>query len=477
MVNIVITFLVQYVVRAAMAVHQKHASATQQEKKDKHGIFLTMTSIALCMIARNEEQHIQRAIDSVKSFVNEIIVVDTGSEDNTRTVAQQCGATVYDFKWENDFAKARNFAISMTKSDWIIVLDADECMSQNDVKDILQVVEREEKEQKAEEIVAYAFVSRHYTPNGETAKYARWQELKKEEKEALVAEFPFFADLEGYYDVQYITRLFKNNKHIYYSGAVHEDVNTSIAEWDKQEPHKIIVQSPMPVHHFHFLKSRKYVMDKQKMYFELSKEKIKHSKDAKISLDLAVGYVLFEKDFKKSFDCLKDAILKEHTDKKIVEFIEVLLAKNKQLRALNELLKLDLSDHDFNSLLNLAKAYYHLKAYRAAIVVLKRLFDESPHDPLILEYLGVCYDHIKYSDDAIRVFEHGIIVHPENPVFYFNLGALYEKVKALDKAVAAFNSAIKYNHPLKEQLPKRIEMLKKTMTGQHVDYKINIGNV
>ena len=94
MVNIVITFLVQYVVRAAMAVHQKHASATQQEKKDKHGIFLTMTSIALCMIARNEEQHIQRAIDSVKSFVNEIIVVDTGSEDNTRTVAQQCGATV-----------------------------------------------------------------------------------------------------------------------------------------------------------------------------------------------------------------------------------------------------------------------------------------------------------------------------------------------------------------------------------------------
>lgn len=430
------------------------------------------------MIARNEEQHIQRAIDSVKKCISEIIVVDTGSEDNTRNIAQDCGAAVYDFKWENDFAKARNFALSMAKSEWVLVLDADECISANDMHDILKVLEREEKKQnRTEEIVAYAFISRHYTPKGETAKYAQWQELKKEEKEALVSEFPFFEGLEGYYDVQYVTRLFKNNKHIYYTGAVHEDVNHSIGEWDKQEPHKIIVQSPMPVHHFHFLKSRKYIMDKQKMYFELCKEKIKHGKDAKISLDLAVGYVLFDKNLDKSFECLKDAIIKEHTDKKVIEYINALFLKNSQLRALHELLKLDLSGHDFNSLLNLAKAYYHVKAYRAGIVVLKRLFEESPHDTVIIEYLGVCYDSIKKYDDAIRVFEHGIVVHPENAVFYFNLGALYEKVKAWDKAIAAFSNAIHYNHPLKEQLQKRIKMLKKTMTGQHVDYKINVGNV
>ncbi|MFA6888259.1 MAG: glycosyltransferase [Candidatus Woesearchaeota archaeon] len=430
------------------------------------------------MIARNEEQTIQRAIDSVKKFVNEIIVVDTGSEDNTRRIAQDCGATVYDFKWENDFAKARNFALSMAKSEWVLVIDADECMSPNDVKDILHVVDREEKKSKqGEQIVAYAFVSRHYTPKGEPAKYAHWHELNKEEKEVLVNEFPLFEGLEGYYDVQYITRLFKNNKHIYYTGTVHEDVNPSIITWDKQEPQKIIVQSSIPIHHFHFLKSRNYVTNKQKMYFELSKEKIKHGKDAKTSLDLAVGYVLFEKNLDKSFDCLKDAIIKEHTDKKVVEYVTALQAKNKKLRALNELLKLDLSDHDFNSLLNLAKAYYHRKIYHAAIIVFKRLFEIVPHDPLIVEYLGVCYDHIMHSDDAIRVFEHGIIVHPENPIFYFNLGALYEKVKAWDKAIAAFNKAVQYNHPLMEQIPARIEMLKKYAKGNHIDYKINIGNV
>jgi glycosyltransferase involved in cell wall biosynthesis len=431
-----------------------------------------MTSVALCMIARNEEQYLKRAIDSVKDFVTEIIVVDTGSNDNTRAVAQECGATVYDFKWENDFSKARNFALSMAKSEWILVLDADECISKNDIKDMIKVIEQQEKD-----VVAFAFLSRHYTPKGETAKYAHWQELKKEEKELLLKEFPFFAGLEGYYDVQYITRLFKNNKHIFYTGAVHEDVNPSISDWDKQEPHKIIVQSPMPIHHLHFLKSRQYVIDKQKMYFEMSKEKIKHGKDAKISLDLAVGYVLFEKNPEKSFECLKDALIKQDTDKKIVEHINALLAKNKQLRALNELMKLDMSEHDFNSLLNLAKAYYSIKAYRAAIVVLKRLFEYSPQDPLIVEYLGVCYDHIKYHEDAIKVFEHAVIIHPENPMFYFNLGALYEKVRAWDKAIAAFANAMKYNHPLKDQLSKRIDMLKKTMSGQHVDYKINIGNV
>jgi tetratricopeptide (TPR) repeat protein len=109
--------------------------------------------------------------------------------------------------------------------------------------------------------------------------------------------------------------------------------------------------------------------------------------------------------------------------------------------------------------------------------VLKRLFEYSPQDPLIVEYLGVCYDHIKYHEDAIKVFEHAVIIHPENSMFYFNLGALYEKVRAWDKAIAAFANAIRYNHPLKDQLSKRIDMLKKTMSGQHVDYKINIGNV
>lgn len=440
------------------------------------------------MIAKNEEKFIKNAIESGKPFVSEIIVVDTGSEDDTRKIAQECGATVYDFQWQDDFSKAKNFALSMAKADWVLFLDADECLSKQDVEDLKKLLnDLKSQEKEGEEIVAFSFVSRHYTPKAYSAKYAAWHALSTEEKGQLVKESPLFASFEGYYDVLFITRLFKNHKKIYFTGAVHEQVDHSIQQWGLEDPShpKTIVQCPIPIHHLHFLKKQEFVEDKQRRYFELSKEKIKQGPDAKISLDLAVGYVLFENDMETSFACIKDAVLAqgatEQNQKQIQEkmqLVEMLVAKNRHLRALHILMTLlDLKQHDRNSVFNLAKAYYQRKVYRAAIVVLKQLFEASPHDPLVIEYLGVCYDNIKYVDDAIRVFEHGIVVHPKNPTFYFNVGALYEKAKAWDKAIAAFGRAIQYNHLLKGQLQKRIGMLQQLKAGQQVKYTINIGDI
>ncbi len=435
-------------------------------------------TISLCMIAKNEEQLIKNALESVKPFVDEMIVIDTGSEDATRQIAQECGATIYDFKWENDFSKAKNFAKSMAKGQWILFLDADECMSTADIKDMKKVLsDLKNQEKPGQEIVAFTFVSRHYTK--EKGKYADWKKLSKEEKEALTKEFPLFAEFNGHYDVLSITRLFKNKPQIYFKGHVHEDVNPSIIEWNMKEPVKTIVQVPMPVHHLHFLKSQEYVANKQRLYFEMSKEKIKHGKDPKTCLDLAVGYILFEENFEKSFYCVADAVfLQGNVQAEKKALIKDLVAKNKQLRALHELmLLLDLEQHDMNALLNLAKALYQKKAYRAAIVILKKLFEAAPGEISYIEYLGVCYDQIKYVDDAIKVFEHGIIVHPEHAQFYFNLGALYEKQKEWRKAIAAFECAMQYNHPVKEQLKERIAMLKNMAVGNHIKYTINIGDV
>lgn len=76
------------------------------------------------MIARNEASCIDRALESVKGF-DEIIVVDTGSDDRTVEIAQSRGATVHDFEWVDNFAAARNFAIEKATGDWIVSIDAD----------------------------------------------------------------------------------------------------------------------------------------------------------------------------------------------------------------------------------------------------------------------------------------------------------------------------------------------------------------
>jgi glycosyltransferase involved in cell wall biosynthesis len=82
--------------------------------------------LSLCMIVKNESQNLPRCLASAKPHVDEIIVVDTGSEDDTPEIARQWGAKVSDFPWCDDFAAARNFSLSQVSSQWVLVLDADE---------------------------------------------------------------------------------------------------------------------------------------------------------------------------------------------------------------------------------------------------------------------------------------------------------------------------------------------------------------
>jgi glycosyltransferase involved in cell wall biosynthesis len=84
------------------------------------------TSLSLALIVKNEARCLARCLHSVQGVVNEIVVVDTGSTDDTVRIARECQARVVDFVWEDDFAAARNFALAQTTGDWILVLDADE---------------------------------------------------------------------------------------------------------------------------------------------------------------------------------------------------------------------------------------------------------------------------------------------------------------------------------------------------------------
>ena len=87
-----------------------------------------MPTLSLCMIVRNEAELLPRCLESVKGVVDEIVVVDTGSTDDTKGVAEAHGAKVGHFEWCDDFAAARNASLELASSDWILVLDADEIL-------------------------------------------------------------------------------------------------------------------------------------------------------------------------------------------------------------------------------------------------------------------------------------------------------------------------------------------------------------
>ncbi|HHW01023.1 MAG TPA: glycosyltransferase [Clostridiaceae bacterium] len=82
--------------------------------------------ISLCMIVKNEEEVLEKCLISAAAYVDEIVIADTGSSDNTKKIAQKYTDKIYDFAWCNDFSKARNFSVSKAENDWVLVLDADE---------------------------------------------------------------------------------------------------------------------------------------------------------------------------------------------------------------------------------------------------------------------------------------------------------------------------------------------------------------
>ncbi|HJN34803.1 MAG TPA: glycosyltransferase family 2 protein, partial [Prochlorococcus sp.] len=82
--------------------------------------------LSLSMVVRNEESCLGACLTSVKGFVDEIVVVDTGSTDATVAIAEAAGARIEHLPWPGDFAPARNAALNLTTGDWVLVLDADE---------------------------------------------------------------------------------------------------------------------------------------------------------------------------------------------------------------------------------------------------------------------------------------------------------------------------------------------------------------
>ncbi|QDR82549.1 tetratricopeptide repeat-containing glycosyltransferase family 2 protein [Sporomusa termitida] len=90
---------------------------------------MTQPRISLAMIVRNEASRLAGCLECVRQAVDEIVIVDTGSSDATLQIARTYTPKVYSYRWQDDFAAARNYAIEQTTGDWVLSLDADEQLS------------------------------------------------------------------------------------------------------------------------------------------------------------------------------------------------------------------------------------------------------------------------------------------------------------------------------------------------------------
>ncbi len=101
-----------------------------------------MLPISVCMIAKNEDNHIEECLKRLRPCKFEVIVVDTGSVDRTVEIAQRYADKVFHFAWCNDFSAARNFSIQQASNDWVLVIDCDEYLENVNLAQLEEVIDR-----------------------------------------------------------------------------------------------------------------------------------------------------------------------------------------------------------------------------------------------------------------------------------------------------------------------------------------------
>ncbi len=101
--------------------------------------------ISLSMIVKNEEKFLPGCLESVKGIADEIVIVDTGSNDRTKEIAANYGAKIFDFAWQEDFSTARNEALKYCTGEWILYLDADERIVYPSPEELLDLLKNADK--------------------------------------------------------------------------------------------------------------------------------------------------------------------------------------------------------------------------------------------------------------------------------------------------------------------------------------------
>jgi glycosyltransferase involved in cell wall biosynthesis/Tfp pilus assembly protein PilF len=114
----------QNAVLTGLAAIAKRVAAAAKPAQGRH--------ITLCMIMRDEEEMLPRTLQAIAPAVDEMIIVDTGSQDRSIEIAQSFGATVIEHPWSGDFSEARNVSLNAATGDWILYLDADEVLADGD---------------------------------------------------------------------------------------------------------------------------------------------------------------------------------------------------------------------------------------------------------------------------------------------------------------------------------------------------------
>ena len=327
------------------------------------------------MITKNEEKYLEQCINSVKDIVDEIIIVDTGSTDKTKEIAKKFNAKIFDFKWADDFSAARNESLKHAAKDWILVLDADEVIEEEDLVKIKDAVENAE-----DDVAGFTVEQRSYLNNffEGAAKNGSGFELVK--------GYPFYIPHS-------LARFFRNKSGLYFKHKVHELVEDSINEKNLKCKKIDVV-----LHHFGSLKGERLIGDKTQQYSKIILKQLEENPDNARYNYQAGRMFIGRNDFGNALKHFEKTA-KANPDYKLV-FSEI------------------------------AKIYLQINDKNRAIEYFKKSLKQNPDNPSPANNLAVVYMSVGKFGQAKKILEEALKKNPNNEALKYHYN---ECLKNLNK--------------------------------------------
>lgn len=379
-----------------------------------------MPTLSLCLIAKDEEKRLPACLQSVEGIVDEIIVLDTGSQDKTVAIAHQFNAKVHAFEWVDDFAAARNASLQYATGDWILVLDADEQLVSGAGAAIQQAIASED---------------------------CLVVNLLRQEVGA--AQSPYSS----------VSRLFRNHPKLSFRRPYHAMIDDSVTELRQEEPHWTIIDiTTVMIRHDGYqaeaiAQHNKLERAQAAMETFLSQ----HPNDAYVCSklgalymqrgEMAKGQMLLEKglqvngpnDANESLDAAVAYELHYHLGLAYRRQQQLEKSHHHYLQALEQPL---LDVLKLGALVNLGSLRQTAGDLTTAQQIYEQALALDPHFTIAHYNLGMTLKAMGQFSEAIAHYQQAIHLNPAYAEAHQNLGVTYLKLGQIPQALAAFKDAI-----------------------------------
>ncbi|MEM1309171.1 MAG: tetratricopeptide repeat protein [Cyanobacteria bacterium P01_H01_bin.153] len=399
-------------------------------------------TISLCMIVKDEADNLPRCLESVKGCVDEMRILDTGSQDDTIAIAQSLGAIVETAEWTQDFAVARNRSLANATGDWIFVLDADEIVTDAGRELLSQIgTENSVGDQDLTTVLA-----------GSLLRY-----------ESQAAQTPYSE----------VLRLFRRRQEIYFERPYHETVDDSVTRLMQAEPLWQVVSWPqVAISHSGYAAEAIAQRDKfARAETIMATYLVEHPQDAYICNKLGALYVsLGNNDQGRSL--LERGLAAQPTDASTLYELHYHLGLAYRDAGLAAIAV----DHYQKSLaqeiapalkvgayLNLGSLYQGNQNLEGAIALYGQAIAAAPDFALAHFNLGIAKRAMGDLTGAVAAYEQAITCDPTYAAAHQNLGVALFKLSKIPESIQAFQRAIalyRQSEPAKaEDLLQRISGL------------------